>query len=49
VEEIRSPEPVLSLEEQIRALGFDPVHLTPEEQDEVLEMHMLCPDEALSV
>jgi hypothetical protein len=40
---------VLSLAEQIRALGFDPVHLTPEEQHEVLEMHVLCPDEALSV
>ena len=49
MEETHSPEPVLSLAEQIRALGFDPVHLTPDEQDEVLDMHLLCPDEALSV
>ena len=49
MEEIQSPEPVLSLADQIRALGFDPIHLTPDEQDEVLEMHILCPDEALSV
>jgi hypothetical protein len=49
VEEIRPPEPTVSCAEQVRALGFDPVHLTPEEQVEVLEMHLLCPDEALSV
>jgi hypothetical protein len=49
VEEIRPPEPTVSRAEQVRALGFDPVHLTPEEQVEVLEMHLLCPDEALSV
>ena len=49
VEEISPPEPILSHAEQIRALGFDPVYLTPDEQVEVLEMHLLCPDEALSV
>ena len=49
VEEISPPEPAPSHAEQIRALGFDPVYLTPDEQVEVLEMHLLCPDEALSV
>jgi hypothetical protein len=49
VEEISPPEPTVSYAEQVRALGFDPVYLTPEEQVEVLEMHLLCPDEALSV
>ena len=49
MEEISPPEPAPSRAEQIRALGFDPVQLTPDEQVEVLEMHLLCPDEALSV
>lgn len=38
-----------SREERIRALGFDPNHLTPLEQEELLEMYSLCPDEAMSV
>ena len=49
MEEIRPPEPTVSCAEQVRALGYDPVYLTPEEQVEVVEMHLLCPDEALSV
>jgi hypothetical protein len=49
VEERRPPEPEPSPEEQIRALGFDPGWLTPDEQMEVLEMHLLCPDEMVSV
>ena len=47
--ELLPPEAVPSSAEQIRALGFDPVHLSPDEQVEVIEMHLLCPDEALSV
>ena len=49
MEEFSPPEPIPSQAEQIRALGFDPVYLTPDEQVEVLEMHILCPDEAMSV
>ena len=49
MEEISPPEPAPTRAEQIRALGFDPVYLTPDEQVEVIEMHHLCPDEALSV
>lgn len=49
VEEIRLPEIGSSPEEQIRALGFNPDHLAPDERDELLELHALCPDEALSV
>ncbi len=48
VEEIRLPEPCTSPEEQIRALGFNPDVLAPDERAEVLELHALCPDEALS-
>lgn len=34
-------------ESRVRALGFDPSHLTPEEQAELLEWYEVCPDEAL--
>lgn len=37
-----------SPQEQIRALGFDPSHLTPQEWEELLELEQLCPDEAVS-
>lgn len=47
MEETRPPEPETNREEQIRAMGFDPVHLTPDEQVELLEIHTLWPDEAL--
>ena len=40
-------EPEISREDQIRAIGFDPGHMTPEEQAELLEIYQLCPDEAL--
>ncbi|MBW3629141.1 MAG: hypothetical protein KY464_07575 [Gemmatimonadetes bacterium] len=46
--EIRPPEPIDTCADRIRALGYDPVHLSPDEQVEVIEMHLLCPDEALS-
>ena len=49
MEERYLPEPAASPEEQVRALGFDPQFLTPDEQRELLEMHLLYPDEALSV
>jgi hypothetical protein len=48
VEEKRPPTRWSSREEEIRALGFDPRHLTPHEQEELLEIHALCPDEVLS-
>ena len=38
MEEISPPEPIPSRAEQIRALGFDPVYLTPDEQVEVLAL-----------
>lgn len=47
VEETSLPEPGSSPEERIRALGFDPDHLAPDEWDELLEFHTLYPDEAL--
>ena len=34
-------------ESRVRALGFDPSQLTPEEQVELLELYSICPDEAL--
>jgi hypothetical protein len=37
-----------SREDQVRALGFDPSHLTPTEQVDLLEIYSLCPDEAMS-
>ena len=37
-----------SREERVRSLGFNPDHLTVEEQEELLELEVLCPDEALS-
>lgn len=33
-------------ESRVRALGFDPGHLTPEEQAELVEWYDICPDEA---
>ena len=47
MEETLVPEPEISREDQIRAMGFDPGYLTPDEQVELLEIHSLCPDEAL--
>lgn len=49
MEEILSPDTEPSREEQIRALGYDPQFLTPDEQTEMLELHVLCPDEAIGV
>lgn len=37
-----------SVEEEVRALGFDPEQLTPREREELLEMHARCPDAAPS-
>jgi hypothetical protein len=48
-EEYLPPELELSREDQIRALGFDPEQLTAKEQDELLEIHALCPDEPIGV
>ena len=36
-----------SREDQIRALGFDPEQLTRLEQEELLEIYALCPEELL--
>jgi hypothetical protein len=47
VEEKSLPTRRSSREEEIRALGFDPRHLTRREQEELLEIYALCPDEAL--
>jgi hypothetical protein len=38
-----------TLEEEIQNLGFDPRHLTREEQSELVELHRLLPDEASTV
>jgi hypothetical protein len=49
VEESLPPEFMSpSREDQIRALGFDPSQLTPMEQEDLLEIYSLCPDEAMS-
>lgn len=49
MEESCAPEASPSREEQVRTLGFDPSYLTAEEQEELLEMQRLCPDELLTV
>ena len=49
MEEILSPVAEISREDQIRALGYDPQFLTPDEQSEMIELELLCPDEALIV
>ena len=33
----------LSLQQRVRSLGFDPEHLTPEEQVELLSLHATMP------
>lgn len=43
----RPPEIEPDREERVRALGFDPRFLTPEEQTELIEIHSVWPDEAL--
>ena len=47
--ELSPPELEPCREDRVRALGYDPGHLTVEEQDELLEIIALCPDEALAV
>lgn len=42
------PDPESSADERIRALGFEPSNLTPDEQEELLEIYSLCPDEAIT-
>jgi hypothetical protein len=49
VEEYLPPEMELPREDQIRALGFEPEQLTAKEQDELLEIYALCPDEPIGV
>jgi hypothetical protein len=49
VEQRGAAETEVSVEERVRALGFDPGQLTPGEQEELLEFDRLCPDEALTV
>lgn len=49
MEESHPAETGSTPEEEIRALGFDPSQLTPQEQQELLELHRLWPDPALSV
>ena len=39
----RPPEPKATREERIRSLGFDPRHLTPHEQAELLELQSVLP------
>jgi len=47
VEQSLSPEAESSPDDRIRALGFEPSNLTPAEQEELLEIHSLWPDEAI--
>jgi hypothetical protein len=48
VEAKRPPEPRYPPDQEIREMGFDPGQLTPDEQQELLELHHRVPDEALS-
>ena len=48
MEQSLPPDPESSPDERIRALGFEPSNLTPDEQEELLEIYSLCPDEAIS-
>lgn len=48
VEPSLPPDPESSADERIRALGFEPSNLTPDEQEELLEIYSLCPDEAIT-
>ena len=47
MKEDRPPEP-RSTEERVRALGFDPRHLTPLERIELLHLHLAYPDERVA-
>ena len=49
MEEHPPPEIEPAREEQVRALGFDPGHLTPEEQVELLEIHTTFGFEAMAL
>lgn len=35
-----------TLEDRVREMGYDPTHLTPLEQEELVEFYTLCPEEA---
>jgi hypothetical protein len=48
VDEDRSPEIEPIREERVRALGYDPHQLTPNEQVEIIEIHSACPNHVLS-
>jgi hypothetical protein len=49
VKEESPPKTGLDLEQRVRALGFDPSHLTPDEQAELVEIHTLLGEPALRV
>ena len=49
MEEILAPDTEPPIEDQVRALGFEPAHLTPREQEELLEVHARYPDELVAV
>lgn len=49
MEAILAPDTEPPIEDRVRALGFEPAHLTPQEQEELLEIHARCPDELVAV